>query len=73
MDATAVVPAALIGLLLLGDRIEHGLEWLAAAGFVVTLGSILGLTRYAEPQQGHLPPAERAMGGTVTQAPPRSR
>jgi drug/metabolite transporter (DMT)-like permease len=58
MDATAVVPAALIGLLLLGDRIEPGLEWLAAAGFVVTLGSILGLTRYAEPQQC-LPPAER--------------
>jgi drug/metabolite transporter (DMT)-like permease len=58
MDATAVVPAALIGLLLLGDRIEPGLEWLAAAGFVVTLGSILGLTRYAEPQQC-LPLAER--------------
>ncbi|MCW2565911.1 MAG: hypothetical protein JWN54_8 [Mycobacterium sp.] len=64
MDATAVVPAALIGLLLLGDRIEPGLEWLAAAGFAVTLGSILGLTRYAEPQQGHRPPAERV--------PPRS-
>jgi hypothetical protein len=60
MDAAAVIPAALIGLLLLGDRIEHGLEWLAAAGFVVTLGSILGLTRYAEPQPGHSGPADRA-------------
>jgi drug/metabolite transporter (DMT)-like permease len=58
MDATAVVPAALIGLLLLGDRIEPGLGWLAAAGFVVTLGSILGLTRYAAPQHGCAPPRE---------------
>jgi hypothetical protein len=42
-----------MGLLLLGDRIEPGLGWLAALGFVVTLGSILGLTRYAEPQLEH--------------------
>jgi hypothetical protein len=61
MDAAAVVPAALIGLLMLGDRIEPGREWLAAAGFVVTLGSILGLTRYAEPQQhAHPAPARTA-------------
>ena len=53
MDAAAVIPAALMGLLLLGDRIEPGLGWLAAVGFVVTLGSILGLTRYAEPQLEH--------------------
>jgi hypothetical protein len=75
MDAAAVVPAALIGLLLLGDRIEHGLEWLAAAGFVVTLGSILGLTRYAEPQPGHTGPPDRteqgARPGLVTQRPAR--
>jgi hypothetical protein len=50
MDASAAIPAALIGLFLLGDRIEPGLEWLAGVGFVVTLGSIIGLTRYAEPQ-----------------------
>jgi hypothetical protein len=50
MDAAAAIPAALVGLLLLGDRIEPGLEWLAISGFVVTLGSIIGLTRYAEPQ-----------------------
>jgi hypothetical protein len=75
MDAAAVIPAALIGLLLLGDRIEHGLEWLAAAGFVVTLGSILGLTRYAEPQPGHTGPPERAeqaaRSGLATQRPAR--
>jgi hypothetical protein len=59
MDAAAVIPAALIGLLLLGDRIVPGLEWLAGAGFVVTLASILGLTRYAEPQHGCAPAGER--------------
>ena len=60
MDAAAVIPAALMGLLLLGDRIEPGLEWLAAAGFVVTLGAILGLTRYAEPQmENAAPPGSR--------------
>jgi hypothetical protein len=66
MDAAAVVPAALIGLLLLGDRIEPGLEWLAAAGFVVTLGAILGLTRYAEPQQHPHSGADRAPGRELT-------
>jgi hypothetical protein len=57
MDAAAVIPAALMGLLLLGDRIEPGLELLAAAGFVVTLGAILGLTRYAEPQMENAVPS----------------
>jgi hypothetical protein len=50
MDAAAAIPAAAIGLLLLGDRITPGLEWLAAIGFVVTLGAVIALTRYAEPQ-----------------------
>jgi hypothetical protein len=68
MDAAAVIPAALIGLLLLGDRIEPGLEWLAAAGFVVTLGSILGLTRYAEPQQ-HVHAASPARAGEAALEP----
>jgi hypothetical protein len=62
MDAAAVIPAALIGLLLLGDRFEPGLGWLAAAGFVVTLGSVLGLTRYAEPQQHPEPAGARWRG-----------
>jgi hypothetical protein len=50
MDAASAVPAAVIGLVLLGDRIWPGLEWLAMLGFLVTLGAVLGLTRYAEPQ-----------------------
>ncbi|HIW61163.1 MAG TPA: hypothetical protein H9881_01790 [Candidatus Stackebrandtia excrementipullorum] len=55
MDAAFAVPAAVVGLLLLGDRIRPGLEWLAATGFLVTLGTVLALTRYAEPQAGKLP------------------
>ena len=51
MDAASAVPAAVIGLVLLGDRIWPGREWLAAFGFLVTLGAVIGLTRYAEPQQ----------------------
>jgi hypothetical protein len=50
MDAAAAIPPALVGLLLLGDRIAPGREWLAGAGFVLALGSVLLLTRYAEPQ-----------------------
>jgi hypothetical protein len=50
MDAAAAIPPALVGLLLLGDRIAPGRGWLAAIGFVLALGSVLLLTRYAEPQ-----------------------
>lgn len=50
MDAAGAVPAAVIGLVLLGDQMRPGLEWMAAAGFVVTLGAVIALTRYAEPQ-----------------------
>jgi len=53
MDAASAVPAAVIGLVLLGDRIWPGREWLAALGFLVTLGAVIGLTRYAEPQHHH--------------------
>jgi drug/metabolite transporter (DMT)-like permease len=53
MDAAGAVPAAIVGLLLLGDRITPGREWLAAVGFVITLGAVIGLTRYAEPQHHH--------------------
>lgn len=53
MDAAGAVPAAIIGLLLLGDRIWPGREWLAALGFLITLGAVIGLTRYAEPQHHH--------------------
>ena len=50
MDAAGAVPAAILGLVLLGDQMRPGLEWLAALGFVVTLGAVIALTRYAEPQ-----------------------
>jgi hypothetical protein len=50
MDAAAAIPPALVGLLLLGDRIAPGREMLAGIGFVTALGSVLLLTRYAEPQ-----------------------
>ncbi|HEY2673327.1 MAG TPA: hypothetical protein VGJ07_23560 [Rugosimonospora sp.] len=53
MDAAAAVPAALIGLLLLGDEIWPGREWLAALGFLATLAAVLGMTRYATPQHHH--------------------
>jgi hypothetical protein len=61
MDAAGAVPAAAVGLLLLGDRIEPGRGWLAALGFVVTLAAVLGLTRYAEPQHHHATAPGRRM------------
>jgi hypothetical protein len=53
MDAAAAVPAAAIGLLLLGDEIMPGREWLAGAGFLLTLAAVTGLSFYAEPQHHH--------------------
>jgi hypothetical protein len=50
MDAAGAVPAAVVGLLLLGDEIHPGRGWLAIAGFVITLMSVIGLSFYAEPQ-----------------------
>lgn len=66
MDAASAVPAAIVGLLFLGDRIEPGKEWLAGLGFALTLGAVLGLTRYAEPQHHH---AQRE--GGEAPVPPR--
>jgi drug/metabolite transporter (DMT)-like permease len=53
MDAAGAVPAAAVGLLLLGDEIHPGREWLAAAGFLMTLLAVTGLSFFAEPQQHH--------------------
>jgi len=50
MDFAAAIPPSAVGLLVLGDRIVPGRGWLAFFGFVLTLGSVLLLTRYAEPQ-----------------------
>jgi hypothetical protein len=53
MDAAGAVPAAIVGLLWLDDKVWPGLEWLAALGFLTTLAAVIGLTRYAEPQHHH--------------------
>lgn len=53
MDAAAAAPAAVLGLLLLGDEIQSGREWLAAIGFLATLIAVIGLSFYAEPQHHH--------------------
>ncbi len=54
MDAASTAPAAIIGLLMLGDQIWPGRQWLAAAGFTFTLVAVLGLTRFAQPQHDHV-------------------
>ena len=75
MDAAGAVPAAIIGLLLLNDKIWPGREWLAGIGFLVTLAAVIGLTRYAEPQHHHAVAQEttRAVldGGKGTRLAPR--
>jgi hypothetical protein len=53
MDAAGAVPAAVVGLLLLGDEIHSGREWLAGLGFLMTLIAVIGLSFYAEPQHHH--------------------
>jgi len=60
MDAANALPAAVVGLLVLGDEIKPGREWLAGIGFLVTLASVLGLTRYASPQYHCPAPAPEA-------------
>ncbi|KWV29602.1 hypothetical protein AWV63_27605 [Micromonospora rifamycinica] len=68
MDAAGAVPAAIVGLLLLDDKIWPGREWLAAVGFLITLASVIGLTRYAAPQHHHQAGTrapERVMVGVV--------
>ncbi|MBB4760038.1 drug/metabolite transporter (DMT)-like permease [Actinoplanes digitatis] len=67
MDAAGAVPAAVVGLLWLGDKIHPGREWMAAVGFVVTLASVIAMTRYAEPQHHHAtahPRADRPKGNS---------
>ncbi|PWU47074.1 hypothetical protein DLE60_15185 [Micromonospora globispora] len=73
MDAAGAVPAAIVGLLLLNDKIWPGREWLAGAGFLITLVAVVGLTRYAEPQHHHAVARdrERRMVGAGAAARPR--
>jgi multidrug transporter EmrE-like cation transporter len=53
MDGAAAVPAAIVGLLFLGDSVQPGRGWLVVIGFVLTLGGVIGLSFYAEPQHHH--------------------
>ncbi|HET6214410.1 MAG TPA: hypothetical protein VFE14_16210 [Micromonosporaceae bacterium] len=70
MDAAGAVPAAIVGLLFLGDQVWPGREWLAGVGFLVTLASVIGLTRYAEPQHHHeVIGRHRAPGGGASRTP----
>jgi drug/metabolite transporter (DMT)-like permease len=74
MDAAGAVPAAVVGLLLLGDRIWPGREWIAAVGFLITLLAVIGLTRYAEPQHHHAvaPPPRHPRSPMPTRLPARA-
>ncbi|TFV66977.1 UNVERIFIED_ORG: hypothetical protein E4P37_04455 [Bacillus sp. AZ43] len=49
MVATEAAVGSLLGLAV-GDRPAEGLAWLAAAGFVVTVGSALQLARFGAPE-----------------------
>jgi hypothetical protein len=76
MDAASTVPAAIIGLAFLGDQIWPGRQWLAATGFALTLAAVVGLSRFAQPQQAepayqgrHV--AGRAVGSRVPAMEPR--
>ncbi|MEO3778067.1 hypothetical protein ABGB16_14725 [Micromonospora sp. B11E3] len=73
MDAAGAVPAAIVGLLLLGDRIWPGREWLAGLGFLATLAAVIGLTRYAEPQHHHEVARDRDRGMVPAGVPVRPR
>jgi drug/metabolite transporter (DMT)-like permease len=73
MDAAGAVPAAIVGLLLLNDKIWPGREWLAALGFLTTLAAVIGLTRYAEPQHHHEVAPDRERGMLPAGAPLRPR
>jgi drug/metabolite transporter (DMT)-like permease len=64
MDAGGAVPAAVVGVLWLGDRITPGREWMAVVGFLATLVAVTALTRYAEPQHKRAHTGDPAAGHT---------
>ena len=53
MDAASAVPAAVVGLVVLGDGVQPGLGWLVALGLCLALGGVIGLSYFAEPQHHH--------------------
>ncbi|MEV4758261.1 hypothetical protein AB0J86_24525 [Micromonospora sp. NPDC049559] len=65
MDAAGAIPAAVVGLTLLNDKIWPGREWLATLGFAITLAAVIGLTRYAEPQHHHAVPRSRLTSSSI--------
>jgi hypothetical protein len=69
MVATEAVLGSLLGLAV-GDRPADGLAWLAAAGFVVTVGSALLLARFGAPESG--PDALPGVDGTSQTADRRA-
>lgn len=74
MDAAGAIPAAVTGLVLLGDKIAPGREWLATGGFAMTILAVVCLTRYAEPQHHHAvshPRKERRLTGAAAYPAPR--
>ncbi|WSA12239.1 hypothetical protein OG958_16510 [Micromonospora sp. NBC_01813] len=77
MDAAGAVPAAVVGLLLLNDKIWPGREWLAATGFLITLAAVLGMTRYATAQHAGDPalalPAPRPAADETAARPTADR
>ncbi|HKD98218.1 MAG TPA: hypothetical protein VKB69_11505 [Micromonosporaceae bacterium] len=72
MDAASTAPAAIIGLVMLGDQIWPGREWLAATGFVCTLVAVLGLSRFARPQHQLQVATTSAAEPAVPRVPPQA-
>lgn len=62
MVVTQTSVPAVVGALLLGDRVQDGLGLLAAAGFALAVAGALGLTRYEAGLPVIPPPESRAYG-----------
>jgi hypothetical protein len=69
MDGAAAVPAAIVGLLFLGDSVQPGRGWLVVIGFVFALGGVIGLSFYAEPQHHHQVAGRHRQPETVEDPP----
>jgi hypothetical protein len=65
MVATESVLGSLLGLAV-GDRPADGMAWLAAAGFLVTIGSSLLLARFGAPDTDSAAPADAERARAVT-------
>lgn len=52
MDAVTVLIASVVGVLLLGDQIAAGLNWLAGAGLLLVIGGVLAMAWVSGSEQG---------------------